>query len=563
MTSGARSGQPQTPAAAGGLGLGPGARPLPEYALVRLLGRGGFGEVWLARGPGGFDVALKLIRLGDLAGDAEVRALELMKSVRHPHLLALFGAWRQQDLLLIAMELADRTLLDRFRQAQAQGLPGIPRDELLEHLREAARGLDFLNERARPLEGGPAGIVHRDVKPHNLLLVGGSVKVGDFGLAKLLEQFVAGTQSGSLTPAYAAPELFAGRAGRRSDQYSLAVSYCQLRAGRLPFAGSLEQVVAGHLMQPPDLAMLPETERPAVARALAKSPEERWPSCRDFVEALASPPAPVGEGKTEYLPPESGRPRAETTWPLPARMRWGKPALAAAVTLLGLALVGVALWRGPSPDAPEGPERGQGSTPVSVDLSGTRAADTDLGVLRGQTDLRKLDLTGKPVTDAGLEPLRGMTGLRELRLWGCAGVGDDGLTHLQNLSALETLDLSWTAVTDAGLAHLKDLPQLRDLRLWGCDRLGDRGVAALRTHKKLQVLNLSATGVTDAGLVHLRDLAELRDLHLAETRVTDAGLENLRGLTALEALDLSGTGVSEAAVRKLRQALPKLKAGGN
>src|SRR5437016_238251 len=92
-----------------GLLLVPGARPVPDFELVQLLGRGGFGEVWKATGPGGFAVALKFIRLGNRAGTVELRSLELMKDIRHPHLLGMFGAWQRDDTLIIAMELADRT----------------------------------------------------------------------------------------------------------------------------------------------------------------------------------------------------------------------------------------------------------------------------------------------------------------------------------------------------------------------------------------------------------------------------------------------------------------------
>ena len=272
--------------------LGAGAEPVPGYRLVERLGRGGCGEVWKATGPGGFELALKFVCLAESIGPLELRALQIIKDIRHPHLLATFGAWQVGRYLVIAMELAERTLLDRFREAAGQGFPGIPAPEIHEHFLDAARGLDYLNEPRHPSGGAePVGIQHRDVKPQNLLLVGGSVKVADFGLARILEHTQT-SHTGSMTPAYAAPEFFKKQTSSQSDQYSLAVTYCHLRGGRLPFTGGMAEIMAGHLLEPPDLTMLPEGEREAAARALAKEPRDRWGSCRAFVEALrrGSPP---------------------------------------------------------------------------------------------------------------------------------------------------------------------------------------------------------------------------------------------------------------------------------
>jgi len=263
-----------------------GSEPVPSHQVINRLGQGGFGEVWKATGPGGFEVALKMVKLSEKSAKAELRALEVIKGIRHANLVAMSGSWQVRGWLVIAMELADKTLADRLQEALAVGQPGIPERELYEYMEEAAKGLDFLNQPHPKLQGEDSrGIQHRDVKPQNLLLVGGSVKVADFGLARVLKNEVT-SHTGHMTSSYAAPEFFSDQTSIRSDQYSLAVTYCQLRGGRLPFVGNAAQVMRGHLERNPDLTMLPEGERSAVARALAKDPQQRWTSCLAFVRAI-------------------------------------------------------------------------------------------------------------------------------------------------------------------------------------------------------------------------------------------------------------------------------------
>src|SRR5205823_9323076 len=113
-------------------------------------------------------------------------------------------------------------------------------------------------------------------------------RLADFGLAKALEASHAEHTSG-FSPQYAAPEMIEGTVASATDQYCLAVTYVQLRTGRLPFQGdSVHQLLYAHVHEQPDLSGLPEAEQPAVARALAKQPEGRWTDCRAFVRQLTA-----------------------------------------------------------------------------------------------------------------------------------------------------------------------------------------------------------------------------------------------------------------------------------
>lgn len=271
--------------------LAEGLEPIPGYWLVRLLGHGGFGQVWQASGPGNLQVALKFVPLGSRQEQIENRAFAAIKDIRHPHLLSVLGIWTTATHLVIGMELADESLADRLRLRREKNHPGLPPEEAHRYLREAAAGLDALVNAAH--------LQHRDVKPGNLLLVGGCIKVGDFGLARLLQHGMT-EHTGNLTLAYAAPEFFDGKTTIFSDQYSLAVTYVEMMTGELPFAGSSARIVCGHLFLSPDLSKVPEKERHAIARALSKNPEDRWPSCTAFYEA-------VKEGSTTQSLPVTRR----------------------------------------------------------------------------------------------------------------------------------------------------------------------------------------------------------------------------------------------------------------
>src|SRR5262245_20691372 len=323
----------------------PEAEPLPGYRLIEPIGTGGFGEVWKCLAPGGIHKAIKFVygNLNALDGDdaravQEMKALERVKQVRHPFVLSIEQIQDVGGELVIVLELADKNLHECLVEYQDAGRPGIPRDILLGFLDDAAVGLDHLIEKH--------GLQHLDVKPRNLFMVADRVKVADFGLVKQLERSSSSGLMGGVTPIYAAPETFSNKISKHSDQYSLGVVYVELLTGKRPFSGkNIRQLALQHMTEQPDLSMLPDVDRPVVARALAKNPDERFASCTAFIRALAGAGQPGGgsgsnpgiepvswarAGKTmhdvDLTPSGNGLGGGVAVLPTPARVRKGRPA---------------------------------------------------------------------------------------------------------------------------------------------------------------------------------------------------------------------------------------------
>jgi serine/threonine protein kinase len=281
------------------------AEPIPGYRLIERLGGGGFGEVWKAEAPGGLHKAIKFV-FGDLKSadddgqraEQELKALSRVKTVRHPYILSLERFDIIDGQLIIIMELADRNLWDRFKECRTQGLPGIPRQELLGYMEEVAEALDLMNSEHQ--------LQHLDIKPQNIFLVHNHIKVADFGLVKDLE----GTQAsvtGGVTPVYAAPETFDGIVSRFCDQYSLGIVYQELLTGQRPFSGTnVRQLILQHLQATPNVSPLPAGDQPVIARTLSKSPDARYPTCAEMVRELRHH-LPARGASAGTSPPSNGQ----------------------------------------------------------------------------------------------------------------------------------------------------------------------------------------------------------------------------------------------------------------
>jgi serine/threonine protein kinase len=273
------------------------------YRLRRRVGAGSFGEVWSAEAPGGVEVAVKIITrpLDHEEAKRELQALELIKQLRHPFLLSTQAFWPLDDRLVIVMELADGSLTDHLTRVQADGgKGGIPVGNLLTWMRESCEAIDFLHGKR---------VIHRDVKPANILTLGDHIKVADFGLARAQQVNPTVHKSTSGTPAYMAPELWYGdSATPASDLYALAVTYVELRLGHRLFTDSgLVQMMVSHIEGNPNLTGMEEAEADVVRRALAKDPRHRHSSCLSFWKELQQALDPV-QTATEVGPGSTSLP---------------------------------------------------------------------------------------------------------------------------------------------------------------------------------------------------------------------------------------------------------------
>ncbi len=265
-----------------------------RYVIERELGSGGMATVYLARDlKHRRFVALKVLSpalAASLGADRFLREIELAARLQHPHIVTVFDSGDAGGILWYTMPYVEgetlRARLERERQ--------LPLDVALRIAVEAARALEFAHQH---------GVLHRDVKPENLLLTtDGSTMVADFGIARPWGEMSKLTQSGVVvgTPAYMSPEQAAGERAldARTDIYALGCVLYEMLAGEMPYSGpNAQAVLARRLSEPaPSLRTtrdLPVAVERTVARALARTPADRYASAAEFARALQSVDTPA------------------------------------------------------------------------------------------------------------------------------------------------------------------------------------------------------------------------------------------------------------------------------
>ena len=269
---------------------------LGRYQLLRRVGKGGMGEVWLGEDPRLHrQVAIKTLPIHN-QGDREYlqrfeREARAAAALNHPHILPIHDYGQQvlpdgQAITYIVMPyISGGTLNERIKALSNSGTPMTP-EEAMNALQQAAEAIDYAHEQ---------DVVHRDIKPSNMLLRGDNwLMLADFGIARILSDQEHLTQAGVGigTPEYMAPEQAQGKAVAASDNYSLAVIAYQLFTGQLPFKAETPYAMTiQHIMSPPPPPRqinpnIPPAVEQALLHGLAKEPAERPASAQAFIAEL-------------------------------------------------------------------------------------------------------------------------------------------------------------------------------------------------------------------------------------------------------------------------------------
>jgi hypothetical protein len=521
------------------------APKVPGYEILGELGRGGMGVVYLAKNVRMERLeVLKVVNQMFLAqpGAAERFLREIRSAARlsHPNIVTAYAAPESGNLLVFAMEYVPGEDLAKV----VKGRGPLPVPHACAYAYQAALGLQHAFEK---------GMVHRDIKPGNLILARDGkkhvIKILDFGLAKATREKggpghdLTGTGQMMGTPDYVAPEqtLDAARADIRADIYSLGCTLYFLLTGSPPFrANSLYEMLHAHQTREATSLSHLRREVPAelaavVARMLAKDPARRYQQPVEVAQALApfvkaggtplpAAPTPAEVAKVRVPSAPGAARKAEVNQGRGQETTLPPPRIPEVVNVGPLHPA-----HQPRQPAPLIPEIVSEDYPPLTPARKKTAAGRAWRLLLGVSLAELLLVVGALLLTAKLRHDELAAWLDDVTMRG----GTVKYDKRRLFHPVVKLDIA--EGTDKDMKYLAELHDLQDL----------------------QDLSLGGRKVTDAGLAHLKRLTALEHLHLYGTGVTDAGLAHLKGLKALQYLSMDDANVTEAGVKDLKQALPK------
>ena len=572
---------------------------LGPYLVLKQLGQGGMGTVYLARDTRlNRKLALKVMLPNFAAIPASrerfLREARAAAQISHDNVVTVYEADERDGIPYIAMQYLQGYPLDEY--LKKKGNPSIP--QVLRIARETVAGLAAAHR---------LGLVHRDIKPGNLWLEapGGRIKVLDFGLAKPVKADVELTQHGAVigTPAYMSPEQARGnRVDARSDLFSLGAVLYRLVTGRLPFRGDTSMAVLMALASEEPLPVrainpdVPEAFAELIHKLLAKDPSRRLPTADDVAKVLreiSNPPVeraaalPVATRvQVVYVPIEVSAEQSESPFedleetataeveaaplkrssskisrprPRPRSRPWpwiaagliGLVALAAGAIVIIITNKDGTKTTVEVPDGSKVEIKDNGNTVARVgpkmDDEEKKNTPSAKGNVESDSDRKTAEWV---LTRKNAEVNLRVNGLTER--W------TSGKPLPVERFELESAGVVDRAVGDDDMTRFAGLPKLTGLTLHNCN-VSDAGLAKLRDLPALGYLNLQRTKVTDAGLPGLHAFPALSKLVLSENPVTDAGLKNLHALTGLKELVVLTTKVTAKGLADFHAAVPGCK----
>jgi serine/threonine protein kinase len=478
---------------------------LGRYRLDELIGEGGYGQVWR-----GFDpelqrpVAIKVPhrdRIGET--DQFLAEARRVAQLKHAGIVPVHDVGHEGDVVYVVTDLVNgESLADVF------GRRRIECAEVARIVAEVATALHHAHEQ---------GIIHRDVKPANILLdAEGRPHLTDFGIAVAKDD---SSSSSVGTLVYMAPEQLAQQQHDvRSDIYSLGVVLFELLNGRRLFAGKNPADVRDgilHGVKPEFDASIPGSIQEICLRCLEVDPARRYSSAKALSEELR----------------QSMESKQASMW-----------AWAVVPILLLVITLGVLAWTnsiGPTISAAEA----QAQTTVA------RMVLERHGSLR----LEASDIVVDELSDLPSQPFR----IVEVSFRG-RQIDADDLQHLATIPSLRSLNLSLTNTINDDLHIVGTMTELRELRL-NQTAVTDQGLSEILPLTNLELLELRDSAITDKGLAAVRQMPSLRKLVLVGTKITDEGVQQLMALKNLQELRVGRTAVSDEGIRRLHAALPEIE----